>query len=89
MAQLSSLLFGSAALLGLVYVGLALASMRHIPSEKKTLLSSRLPVFFFWWPFYRDLYAGSVGGLRAIGIVVFLAMVSIYIFWFAVPHGNA
>jgi hypothetical protein len=82
MTILTSYSLAIAVLLSFVYIVLALFSLGHIRTDKKARLSSILPVFFFWWPFYDELYTDSVGRLRLVGILIFLSMVVMYVLSF-------
>ena len=83
-----SLAIASASLLGVVYCIMALVSMGHIRRENKALLSRRILVFFFWWPFYGDLYESSAKKLRLVGVLIFIVIVVMYVLWFNLHHAN-
>lgn len=84
--SISSIAIWAASLLGVLYVALGLAALSHIGEENKPLLSNRWPVFFFWWPFYGDLYRDSGSKLRLYGKLIFLMMVVSYVVWMAQPE---
>ena len=79
--QSSSVPLLIAILLGIAYTVLALVSISHVNPEKKSLLSGRWPVFFFWWPIYSDMYLNSAKGLRIAGALMFPLIVTAYVWW--------
>jgi len=74
--------FSAAVALGLGYVVLALFSLTHVRDEAKARLSSRWSVFFFWWPFYGDLYKESANGLRLFGGAVMVLLGVTWVVWY-------
>ena len=66
----SSLAFSLAVLLGVLHVICGLFAMSGVANEKKSLLKSRLPVFFFWWPFYKDMYDEKAMRLCSVGQII-------------------
>jgi hypothetical protein len=56
----SELVLPLAIMLGLVYVALALATLPHLRPEKRKEQREWLLGLTLWWPFYADLYDGSV-----------------------------
>jgi hypothetical protein len=79
-------LLALAVLLGVAYVGLALATLSHIDPSKKAALSRRWPAFFFYWPFYPDMYLLSAKALRIVGAVVAVLLVATWITWWNIQH---
>ena len=75
------LTLAAAVLLSVAYVLLAMAALFHVDENKKAILRGRLPVFFFWWPFYSDIYTGSARKLCIYGRVLFPLIVAAYILW--------
>lgn len=79
----SSIAMAAGIVLAVIYIALAFSVVTHVDREKKPLLSSRWPVFFFWWPFYSDIYDESARKLRLYGQVLFTLMVMAYVVSFA------
>ena len=73
--EASSVAFFLGTVLGVVYVGMAIAALLSVPTEKKHLISSSLPTFFFWWPFYKSMFDESSNNLRRIGTITLVLLV--------------
>jgi hypothetical protein len=76
----SNIALGIAVILGVAYLGLAIAAFRRMEVEHRSKEIQRLLAFTFWWPFY-DVYKPSATGLRITGVVVLVASVVAYVAW--------
>ncbi|PAV48676.1 hypothetical protein CK486_04505 [Pseudomonas sp. HAR-UPW-AIA-41] len=76
--EASSVAFYIGALLGLLYVGMGLAALFSVPTDKKHLISSSLPTFFFWWPFYKSMFDESSSKLRMLGAIALVLLILSY-----------
>lgn len=74
----SSVAFIVAVLLGILHIIMGLIAMSCVMDEKKPLLSRRLPVFFFWWPFYKDMYDEKMKKLCSFGQIILPLMITAY-----------
>ena len=77
--EASSVAFFIGALLGFLYFGMAITALLSIPTEKKHLISPRLPTFFFWWPFYRSMFDESSNKLRRFGTITLGLIILSYV----------
>jgi hypothetical protein len=74
----SSAAFIAAVLLGVLHIIFGLIAMSSVVDEKKPLLARRLPVFFFWWPFYKDMYDKKMANLCSCGQIILPLMFAAY-----------
>lgn len=75
----SSLVFTFAVIVSLIYIVLGFMARSHVSPENKDRLSKLAPVYFYYWPFYGNLFAPSAQGLRRLGWFLFPLMMIGYV----------
>ena len=78
---MSSVLLITAIALALVYMGLAVSTFPYLKPERKKEQREWLLAISFWWPFYADMYDGSIRErkLRLWGKAIFVLTLGAYL----------
>ena len=63
----------------IIYIFLGCIARSHVPPERKSDLSRSAPTYFYYWPFYGDLFTRAAIRLRSWGWFLFTVMVISYV----------
>jgi hypothetical protein len=84
--SLATLLFGTASVLAIAYIVMGAIAISHVEEERREGLHHRWPVYFFYWPYYKNLFAPTAHRIRLCGAVIFPILMIMYLLSVAIEN---